>query len=152
MCRFQYLACIEINKSWSLNSQNTAYSLKLAACHCIIWYCPLIDRKATIGRATNKDILIHHSDVLTGETHGMHLSGFGSWGGWGSEANWTWCGFWLVKRIFCQNLQPRALSYISLNVRGYTNVALPVCIVCGCWTGVVTTTFTHSDSQRIYSA
>ncbi len=36
MCRFQYLACVHSNKSRAGNSQNTACSLQLTACHCII--------------------------------------------------------------------------------------------------------------------
>ncbi len=36
MCRFQHLACVDFNKPWAQNSQNTACSLQLTACHCII--------------------------------------------------------------------------------------------------------------------
>ncbi len=41
MCRFQHLACVNSNKPWAGNSQNTACSLQLTECHCIIACTPL---------------------------------------------------------------------------------------------------------------
>ncbi len=49
MCRCQHLACVDFNKPWARNSQNTVCSLQLTACHWILDNYNQLKRDSTGG-------------------------------------------------------------------------------------------------------